>query len=401
MSKHLKEFLKPASVMKQIYKWIFIVVGLLPVRKKLLIFESFLGRQFSCNPRAIYEYVKHHDYDYEMIWSVDRKHSRIFQQLNIPYVNRFSLKWLWLLPRAEYWITNSRMPLWLKKPNHTTYVQTWHGTPLKKLAADIKEVHMAGTTTIEYKEEFLQESRRWDFLISPNPYSTAIFKRAFQYEKTILETGYPRNDRLITHNNDDTIKRIKDTLGIPNNKKVILYAPTWRDDEFDDSGKYKFTLQLDLAELKRTLSEEYVIILRVHYLIANRINIQPYQGFVFDCSDYDDNRDLYLISDILVTDYSSVFFDYLCLKRPIIFYTYDLDTYRDTLRGFYFDLEKDHPGPLVKTTEELIAEVKRLERDGFEPTDAITRFHENFCGIEQGVSTEQVVKRVFSERAVQ
>jgi CDP-glycerol glycerophosphotransferase len=396
----MKEFLKPASVMKQIYKWIFILIGFLPVRKKLVIFESFLGKQFSCNPRAIYEYLKHHDYDMEMIWSVDKKHSRIFQQLNIPYVNRFSLKWLWLLPRAEYWITNSRMPIWLKKPNHTTYVQTWHGTPLKKLAADIKEVHMPGTTTIDYKEEFYQESRSWDFLISPNAYSTSIFKRAFQYEKTILETGYPRNDRLITHNNDETITRIKETLGIPKDKKVILYAPTWRDDQFFDRGKYKFTLHLDIDQLKNTLGEEYVILLRVHYLIANRINIQPYQDFVFDCSDYDDNRDLYLISDILVTDYSSVFFDYLCLKRPILFYTYDLDLYRDKVRGFYFDLEKDHPGPLVKTTEELIREVKRLERGGFEPTDAFTRFHENFCRLEQGVSAEQVVKRVFSERVI-
>jgi CDP-glycerol glycerophosphotransferase len=383
-------------LVKGIYKVIFIVLGFLPVQKNLVIFESFLGKQYSCNPRAIYEYLRENHPEYEMFWSVDQKHHQRFKELNIPYVDRFSFMWLLLVPRARYWVTNSRMPLWLKKPRNTVYLQTWHGTPLKKLAMDMEEVHMPGTTTEEYKKNFFEESRSWDFLISPNPYSSNIFKRAFHFEKKLLETGYPRNDYLINHNNTATITKVKETLGIPKDKKVILYAPTWRDNEFFDRGKYKFTLKLDLERLQRSFGQDYIVLLRMHYLISNKLDIDPYKGFAFDFSQHHDIRDLYLISDLLITDYSSVFFDYLCLKRPIIFYTYDIDTYRDTLRGFYFDIEKDAPGPLVKTMDDLIEEISTIKT---RPKEVLYKFHEKFCNLEKGVSTKRVVESVFLERA--
>ncbi|KLT15585.1 CDP-glycerol:glycerophosphate glycerophosphotransferase [Neobacillus vireti] len=381
-----------------LYKIGFILIGFLPVKKKLVIFESFLGKQYSDNPRAIYEYLRKNHPEYKMFWSIDKNYSQKFNKMNIPVVNRFSMKWLFLLPRAEFWVTNSRLPLWFKKPNHTTYLQTWHGTPLKKLASDMKEVHMPETTTENYKENFYKESRRWDFLISPNPYSTSIFQRAFKYDKEILETGYPRNDPLVNNNNIAAINKIKEKLGIPKNKKVILYAPTWRDNEFFERGKYKFTMQLNLEHLQISLSNEYVLLLRLHYLISNRIDIKRYHDFVFDFSNYDDISDLYLVSDILLTDYSSVFFDYLCLKRPIIFYTYDIDTYRDKVRGFYFDYEKDAPGPLVKTTEEVINVIKQISENQFKPSEEVIRFHREFCSLENGVSAEKVVEKVFLER---
>jgi CDP-glycerol glycerophosphotransferase len=371
------------------------LIGFLPVNKKLIFFESFLGKQYSCNPRAIYEFLKKNHPDYEMFWSVDKRYQQRFRELNVPYVSRFSLKWLLLVPRAGYWVTNSRMPLWLKKPKNTVYLQTWHGTPLKKLALDMKEVHMPGTTTEEYKDNFIKESRSWDFLISPNSYSSTIFKRAFQFKKKVLETGYPRNDYLINNNTNKNVIKIKETLGIPKDKKVILYAPTWRDNEFFERGKYKFTLNLDLDQLKRALDDDYVLLLRMHYLISNKIDIKKFRGFAYDFSSYDDIRDLYLISDMLITDYSSVFFDYLCLKRPIIFYTYDIDSYRDTLRGFYFDIENDAPGPLVKNMEELIKEITSVETRS---TEALVRFHKKFCNLEKGLSTERVVESVFLER---
>ncbi|MGQ7157091.1 CDP-glycerol glycerophosphotransferase family protein, partial [Escherichia coli] len=111
-----------------------------------------------------------------------------------------------LLARSKYWITNSRMPLWLPKPKHTVYIQTWHGTPLKKLAGDMKEVHMPGTTTEKYKHNFHQEAQNWDYLLSPNNYSTDIFRRAFQFEKEVVEVGYPRNDFLYESNNSSGVE---------------------------------------------------------------------------------------------------------------------------------------------------------------------------------------------------
>lgn len=399
MSIIIKGLRKPGLVVKRLYQILFNLVGFLPVEKNLIIFESFLGKQYSCNPRAIYEYLHEHHPEYRLLWSVDKRYKQKFEQLGIPLVYRFSVKWLFLMPRAEYWVNNSRMPYWIRKPKHTIFLQTWHGTPLKKLAADIEEIHMPGTTTDKYKESFYKEARNWDYLISPNSYSSAIFKRAFHYNNKLLETGYPRNDYLFANNQPDAINKMKQALGIPTDKKVILYAPTWRDDEFINKGQYRFTLNLDLGQLQASLGDDYVILLRMHYLIANQLDVKDYSGFVLDTSNHHDIRELYLISDLLVTDYSSVFFDYLCLKRPIVFYTYDIEKYRDKLRGFYFDFEKDAPGPLVKTTEKLIDTIKKMESMGSVPSEKLNRFHHEFCYLEKGISTERVVKSVFMERA--
>ena len=367
----------------------------LPVKRKVIIFESFHGKQFSDSPRAIYEYMKEHNMEYEMYWSVDRRHLHIFKGKDVTTVKRFSLQWISLMARAEFWVTNSRLPLWLPKPKHTTYVQTWHGTPLKRLGIDIEQVHMPGTNTEKYKQNFTKEASKWDYLISPNAYSTEIFKRAFQFHKTVIESGYPRNDFLINNNNPETVKKIKEKNGLPINKKVILYAPTWRDNQFYQKGKYKFHLQMDLERLKKELGEECIIILRLHYLVAENLDLNGQEGFVYNFSDYEDIRELYLIADMLITDYSSVFFDYANLRRPMLFFVYDMEEYRDNLRGFYFDFEKEAPGPLVKTTEEIINEVTKITMGGYQPTDAAERFYNKFCYLEDGNASKRVVERLF------
>ncbi len=377
-----------------LYKITFQLVSLLPARKNVIMFESFLGRQYSDNPRAIYEYIKENYPHYKMYWSIDPKFKHNFDSKDIVPVKRFSIKWLFLMATAKYWVTNSRMPLWIPKPAHTTYLQTWHGTPLKKLAADMEEVYMPGTDTNSYKVEFYLESRNWDYLISPNPYSTKIFRRAFQFEKEILEVGYPRNDVLYKKNNEDAIQKIKEQLNLPQDKKIILYAPTWRDDQFVEKGKYTFDLHLDLDQMKH-LATDYCLILRLHYLVGEQLDLSPYKEFVFDFSNYTDIRELYLISDVLVTDYSSVFFDFANLKRPMIFYTYDIEDYRERLRGFYFDLEKNAPGSLVKSTEEVIAEIKRLENENWSLAENYADFYEKFCALESGHSSQKVVDRIF------
>jgi CDP-glycerol glycerophosphotransferase len=395
----LQTLLKSKFVIKKIYHILFNLIGYFPVKKNLIIFESFLGKQYSDNPRAIYEYLKENHPEYQLLWSVEKGNKQNFLDAGVPFVNRMSIKWLFIMPRANYWVINSRMPYWIRKPNHTIYLQTWHGTPLKKLAGDMEEVHMPGTTTKKYKESFYKEACNWDFLVSPNSYSTTIFERAFKYERSkILETGYPRNDYLITHNTKDNISKMKETLGIPKNKKVILYAPTWRDNEYYTIGKYKFTLNIDFEKLNRSFGDDYVILLRLHYLIANSIDVSTYRGFVFDFSNHNDIRDLYIISDLLITDYSSVFFDFLCLKRPIIFYTYDIESYRDKIRGFYFDFEREAPGPLVMTTDQLIESIKQIGVGRDEPSEELMRFHKKFCQLESGNSTKRVVNSVFLER---
>lgn len=384
---------------RKMYKYTFNIAGLLP-KKDIIIFESFHGKQYSDSPRAIYEYMKSKGTKYDLIWAADRRHVDRFEKAgNVKYIKRLSLRWLLSMARAKYWIVNARLPLWIPKPKGTVYVQTWHGTPLKKLGADIEEVHMPGTNTDRYKANFLKEASKWDYLVSPNAYSSEIFKRAFGFHKTMIESGYPRNDFIVNHQDDKgLIDAIKEKCHLPKDKKVILYAPTWRDNQYYSVGRYKANLQMDFEKMRKELGKDYIIALRLHYLVSEHLDLTGFEDFVFDLSHYEDIRDLYLIADLLITDYSSVFFDYANLKRPMIFFVYDIERYRDSLRGFYFDLEEKAPGPLVKTTDELIAEIKAIDRNGFISSENIEDFYKRFCYLEDGRASERVVNEVFKEK---
>lgn len=382
----------------KIYKFLYSTINKFVKRQeKSIVFESFLGKQYSDNPKAIYFYIKENYPEYKLYWSFDRRqYHSLKENVNRP-LSRFGFKWLFVMPRAEFLVTNSRMPYWIPKSSNTTYIQTWHGTPLKKLGIDIDEVHMPGTTTENYKENFTNEARKWDLLISPNAYSTEVFKRAFQFENEIIESGYPRNDILYVGNNEETIDKLKKNLQLPSDKKVLLYAPTWRDNDFYEVGRYKLNLQLDLQQMKDQLGDNYVILIRAHYLVAENLDLSSVGGFAYDVSSYPDINELYLISDILITDYSSVFFDYANLKRPMLFFTYDIEEYRDQLRGFYFDFENEAPGPLVETTEAVIEEIKKLENNGYQLGEDFEGFYQTFCSLEDGKASERVVQHILNK----
>lgn len=360
--------------------------------EKLVLFESFQGKSYSDNPKYVYEYMAKHHPDYTFVWSVNEKE-------DIPghpkQVRRLSLKHFYYLARAKYWVSNSRLPNYIEKNPGTTYLQTWHGTPLKRLAGDMEDVYMPGTNSALYKQNFFNETRKWDYLISPNAYSSNIFKSAFWFDRPMLEVGYPRNDALYNKNTKEDIVRLKRKLNLPLDKKVILYAPTWRDDEFYTKGQYSFTLKLDLEDMREKLGEEYVIVLRMHYFIASQLDISEFEGFAYDYSSYDDIAELYLVSDLLITDYSSVFFDYANLKRPILFYTYDLEKYRDTLRGFYIDMEKEVPGPLLKETSEVIHAIQAIDDVKKSYQERYDTFYKRFCHWDDGKASQKTVEKVF------
>jgi len=381
------------SIAPRIYRILFRLGSLLPKKEKMIIFESFLGKQYSDNPKALYDYIKSNYPDYELYWSLNKEAIQLFRHENIKFIRRLSFKWIISMARARYWVTNTRLPLWLPKPKNTIYLQTWHGTPLKKLGVDIEAVRMPGTSTENYKRNFIADSKKWDYLISPNEYSTRIFKRAFQVQCQIIESGYPRNDVLINQKNKK--KELLEKLKLPSDKKIILYAPTWRDNQYYTQGKYKFNLELDLDTLNKELGDNYIILIRAHYLIADQIDTDKYNGFVFDFSSYNEIGDLYLVSDMLITDYSSVFFDYANLRRPILFFVYDLQEYREEIRGFYFDLEKHAPGPLILTNEQLIKEINSINLEEFVPNDKYESFVNTFCSLEDGQAVERVAKVLF------
>lgn len=387
----LQKTKKYKKICNKLYNKVFIK---LPINKKRVMFESFLGRNVSGNPKYLYEQMIKDGLDnkYDLIWILNN----IDEPINGSgkKVKRKTLKYYYYMATSKYWIFNCRQADEIIKRKENIYLQTWHGTPLKKLAMDMDNVNMAGQTDInEYKEKFYNNSRRWDYLLIQNDYSREIFKKAFAFNKTILN-GYPANDILYTENNKESIDKIKDKLNIPKNKKIILYAPTWRDDNFYKKGHYRMNIELDLDKMQKELGNEYIILLRMHYLITNNINIEKYKGFVYDYSQGYDIQELYLVSDILITDYSSVMFDYSNLNRPIIFFTYDIEQYRDALRGFYFDFEEEAPGPLVVDTEGVIECLKSIDDINKQYKNKKEKFYNKFCHIDDGNKAKEILDAI-------
>ena len=209
----------------------------------------------------------------------------------------------------------------------------------------------------------------------------------------MIEKGYPRNDFLYTFNEND-VERIKEELNLPKDKKIIMYAPTWRDNNHQLGKGYVLDLKLDLDKLREKFSKDYIVLLRLHYLLANNLDLSDYEGFAFDVSKYSDVNDLYIITDILITDYSSVFFDYANLRRPIIFYMYDLEEYKNDTRDFYIDLD-DLPGDIAQKEENLINDIENIEEYKEKYKEKYKKFNETYNYLDDGKATERVVKEVF------
>ena len=355
-----------------------------------------MGKSYSDSPKYIYEYLaKTYPGKYTFVWSLASPRG-----VRLPYggkkVKRFGIRYMYYLAVSKYMVYNVRQPGWFVKREGNVFLETWHGTPLKRLVFDQEEVTSASPL---HKHQFYIQSRLWDYLVSPNDFSTGAFQSAFLFEKEkIVPCGYPRNDILYTDNTPECIGALKKKFGIPEEKKVVLYAPTWRDDEYYDKGKYKFTLKLDLYKMREELGEEFVVILRTHYYIADNLDVSGLEGFVYNESRYDDISELYLISDILITDYSSVFFDFGNLRRPMLFFTYDLEKYRDMLRGFYLDIEKDLPGPLLYTSDEVIDALKHIDDIQKRYEKRYEEFYDRFCHIDDGHASERICELVFNGR---
>ncbi|SNS79601.1 CDP-glycerol glycerophosphotransferase [Bacillus sp. OK838] len=377
-------------VMKNVYK---IMSRLIPVDRNLILFESGIGKQFADSPKYIYEELVKRDNNYKKVWVYNG--NLPIKGKNTKLVKRLSPEYYYYLAKAGYWINNQNFPTYLSKRKETTYIQTWHGTPLKKMLFDIENIQGRDDG---YLNRVHGATRTWDYLISPSPYASKAFRSAFKYEGEILETGYPRNDLFYREDASMTAKSVIEKLKIPAGKKVILYAPTFRDNQTSKNNKFIFELKFDLERMKEALGNEYVLLLRMHVVISNNLSIpSEFEDFVINVSNYSDIQELYLISDILITDYSSVMFDFANTARPILYYTYDMEDYRDNIRGFYMDFEKEAPGPFLKTTEEIIETIGDIDEINKLYKKRYSLFREKYCGIEDGKATQRIVDKFFDD----
>lgn len=390
----MKKMIKKAgkSILLLLYKVMRIT---LPINKKVILFESNVGRNYTGNPKAIYENMVAQGLDKEYICVYSLENTDVVIPGNVKKVKRLRLAYFYYMAISGIWVSDSRFPEFIVKRESVKYIQTWHGTPLKKLALDMESIHMDGEKSLEdYKNKFRQNSQTWDYLISQNKFSTEVFRRCFDFHKEMLECGYPRNDVLFRNNNQTQIELIKQKYNIPLDKKVILYAPTWRDNQFYGNNRYKFNQALDYHKLRKVLSGKYIFIVKCHYLVQDAIDWTPYEGFVYSFDSKIDIAELYLIADCMITDYSSVMFDYSLLKRPMFFFAYDLKEYKEELRGFYFDYLSEIPGPVSQSTEELIAQIEQYSHEEWK--EKFDSFSEKFNTFDHGNASKQVISLIKS-----
>jgi CDP-glycerol glycerophosphotransferase (TagB/SpsB family) len=340
-----------------------------------VFFESFYGQNASCNPRALDEAIARSHPGTTRYWSV------VDASVSVPAgaiaVIEGSEQWWRARGEARLIVVNDWLrKRWLKRP-HQTVLQTWHGTMLKKIAINRPRHGLRATIAT------VLESRRWDVLLSQNPHSSRIFRSAYRYRGPIWEEGYPRDDALASGDG----AQIRERLGVPAGRRVLLYAPTWRDNRVEHID------HLDVAAFTSTLGDDYVTLIRGHSRTL-RPGRDVQASNVIDVTGYPDVTDLFLAADALITDYSSVMFDFSVTGKPIYFFTPDLDHYREQLRGFYFDLIEVAPGPVVRTAAELAELVQSSDSVTAQYADRYAAWQSRFNPRDDGHAADRVVRRL-------
>ena len=369
------------------------------IDENMVFFSSFNGKYYTDSPKAIYLYMKSNPEfkNYKFVWAFSEpENHKDLECENTIIVKQGSKSYEKYLSMAKYWVTNHRVYDYIYPKKSQIYVQCWHGTPLKRLGFDLQKTDNALNTLKEMQHKYLIEAKKLNYMVSPSKFTSEKLCSAFNLKKVhkennIIEQGYPRNDFLYNHTEED-VKRIKQKLGIDGiNKKIILYAPTWRDNQHQAGVGYTYKTEVDFDKLQKELQDEYIILFRAHYFVSNSFDFEKYKGFIYNVSNLDDVNETYVVSDILITDYSSVFFDYANLKRPMLFYMYDFEEYKDEMRGFYIDLD-ELPGEITKTEDELINAIRHTKN--FEYNEKYKKFNDKFNYLDDGQAAKRTVEKL-------
>lgn len=378
------------NFLKRFVPLIYQLFCLFPLQEKTVLVQSFSGDTLGGNPKYIALALRHERF---RIFVVSKK--KLMETRGLKQVKKNSLKYLYLLAVAKYHIINTRQsPLFLKRKG-SVIIQTWHGTPLKKLVFDVAFT-LENSHSDEYKEFFRKQAEDWDYLLSQNSFSTKVFRSAFNYKGKILEEGYPRNEIFYSKEIQESADRNLQTLHIPKDKKIVLYTPTFRDNDRDSISFSK-----DVLEAVNIFHNELILLVRVHYITAPYIKdfcLKNRYTNILDVTDYPDVNELMYCADCLITDYSSTMFDFSNSGKPMLFYVPDLEYYEKELRGFYFDYQTMIPGPIMQTKNDVIETLKAwLDSNcsfNNQYCDSYAAFQKHFNSLDNGETSKRIIDRI-------
>ncbi|MFD4139452.1 CDP-glycerol glycerophosphotransferase family protein [Streptomyces sp. NPDC058572] len=358
---------------------------LLPLNRRLAVYSAYWNRGVSCNPAAIQHKAAELAPKVRGVWVLTPKAAAELPP-GVDHVVPGTRRYWSVMARATYFISNVNFPNHVVKRRGQVHVMTHHGTPLKVMGVG-QHAYPAAAQGLNFKD-LLRRVDRWDFSLSSNPHSTESWSHAYPSAARHLESGYPRNDILVTAT-EERIAAARAGLGIRPGQRAILYAPTFRDYE------RTFTCQLDPERIAAELGEDTVLLVRAHYF-HDESGLTGHRGIV-DVSDHPSTEELCLAADALITDYSSVMFDYANLDRPIVVHAPDWEIYR-AVRGVCFDLLSgepgDTPGAVTRTTEEVIRVFSDGTWDSAQNRALRAAFRARFCTFDDGRAAERVVRHV-------
>ncbi|WP_066369168.1 CDP-glycerol:glycerophosphate glycerophosphotransferase [Herbidospora mongoliensis] len=372
----LRKRLSVREVKLAVYK---VLIRLVPRKNDLVLFEADCGKGYTGHPRYLHEEVTRRGLGLRAVWS---RTSGVFPG-DVPTVRRMSWRHIWTMARAGWWVDSHGMPLGFPKPRKTRYLQTWHGQGIKSIGLNAPDLRgdFPGP-----REEWRANVARWDFLVSPSAEFERTFVPSNEYDGPVLRFGSPRCDVLF-HGDPEAASRVRRKLEVPSGKKIILYAPTYRDLSKGAS------VRADLRALAEELGDEWVVVLRTHPIETWTVP-ENLRWFVRAAGSYPEVNDLMLAADVLVTDYSSLMCDFAVTGKPMVFLIDDWDTYRKTERGSLYDLPAIAPGPCVTTTGELAEAI----RAPWSP-ERYAAFRRTWCADERGHAAARVVDAFFEGRA--
>ncbi|MFC8224761.1 CDP-glycerol glycerophosphotransferase family protein [Streptomyces sp. NPDC057287] len=346
------------------------------------------------SPRAVHAELVRRSSDAEHLWVTDGSAGAAARvpATAVPVVAR-STAWYEALARARSIVAAGQLPAWFERRPDQTVVQTWHGSPLGRFGLDLTGTLYADH---QYLATLARRSAQWSVLVSPSAFATPHLRRALAYGGEVLEAGSPADDLLCSPGRDKAAERVRRTLGIPDGHRVVLYAPTYRDHlahppSGGSSPLYRWDPALDLSALARSLDGRTTVLVRRHPRVTGSVPADP---ALRDVSAHPDTTELLLIADVLVTDYSGLVFGFAHTGRPMLFHTYDLEHYRDTVRGFCLDFETRAPGPLLVTTQEVAQALRATPASADLHADAYESFRQDHCGPADGGAARRVVDRL-------